>query len=169
MDNFLSPKTYITCQVYAYYHTSNEYALSYSTALHRASLSKVRISMKNNVFCYQFFAYRYLRLYRHERLGAVQRKNSKNPRILWKWVDGSRSHSEFVCGKTSINSSKSVQLFGTVYHMYSVCILLKVVSYYDLSVFSKSVMVSKKNVWMGGGVGGWGELYPSFFWIFGIF
>ena len=46
--------------------------------------------------------------------------------------------------------------------------LLKVVSYYDLSVLSMSVMgFQKKEVWMG--VGGWGELYPSLFWIFGIF
>ena len=46
--------------------------------------------------------------------------------------------------------------------------LLKVVGYYDLSVLSMSVMVStKKEVWMG--VGGWGELYPIFFGIFGIF
>ena len=59
--------------------------------------------------------------------------------------------------------------------MYSVCILiytlLKVVSYklyYDLSVLSMSVMGFQ--VWMGGGwVGGGGELYPSLFWIFGIF
>ena len=47
--------------------------------------------------------------------------------------------------------------FGVVYHMYSVCIyctLLKVVNYYDLSVLSKSVMVSKKKYgWWGGGVG----------------
>ena len=53
--------------------------------------------------------------------------------------------------------------------MYSACIytLLKVVSYYDLSVLSMSVMgFQKKEVWMG--VGGWGELYPSLFWIFGI-
>ena len=45
--------------------------------------------------------------------------------------------------------------FGVVYHMYSVCIyctLLKVVSYYDFSVLSKSVMVSKKKFgWWGGG------------------
>ena len=46
----------------------------------------------------------------------------------------------------------------------SVYTLLKVVSYYDLSIMSKSVMVSKKKVWMG--VGGWGELYPSFFGFF---
>ena len=28
-------------------------------------------------------------------LGAVQRFFSKNPRLLWKWVGGSMSHSEF--------------------------------------------------------------------------
>ena len=47
----------------------------------------------------------------------------------------------------------------------SVYTLLKVVSYYDLSVLSMSVMVSKKKKF-GWGVGGWGELYPSFFWDF---
>ena len=49
-----------------------------------------------------------------------------------------------MCGKSSQNSSKPVQM--------SVYTLLKVVSYYDLSVLSMSVMVSK--VWMGwvGGV-----------------
>ena len=36
--------------------------------------------------------------------------------------------------------------------------LLKIVSYYDLSVLSMSVMGFQK-VWMG--VGGRGELYPS--------
>ena len=54
--------------------------------------------------------------------------------------------------------------------MYSVCIysctLLKVVSYYDLTVLSMSVMGFQKKVWMGGGVGAWGEVYPSLFWIF---
>ena len=49
--------------------------------------------------------------------------------------------------------------------MYSVCIytctLLKVVSYYDFSVLSMSLMGFKKI--------GWGELYPVLFWIFGIF
>ena len=45
--------------------------------------------------------------------------------------------------------------------------LLKVVGYYDLSVLSMSVIgFQKKFRW---GVGGWGEFYPSFFWIFGIF
>ena len=43
--------------------------------------------------------------------------------------------------------------------------LLKVVSYYDLSVLSMSVMaLQQKNV-----DGGVGELYPSLFWIFGMF
>ena len=49
-----------------------------------------------------------------------------------------------------------------------VYILLLVVSYYDLSVLSMSVMGFQKKtpVWM---VGGWGEFYPSLFWIFGMF
>ena len=38
--------------------------------------------------------------------------------------------------------------------------LLKVVGYYDLSVLSMSVMGFQKKY---GWVGGWGELYPSFF------
>ncbi len=43
--------------------------------------------------------------------------------------------------------------------------LLKVVSYYDLSVLSMSVIgFQKKFGW--GGVGGRGELYPSFFGFF---
>ena len=49
----------------------------------------------------------------------------------------------------------------------SVCILLKVVVYYNLSALSMSVMgfPQKKFGW-----GGWmGELYPSFFLIFGVF
>ena len=44
--------------------------------------------------------------------------------------------------------------------------LLKVVNDYDLSVLSMSVMCFQKKVWMG--VGGWCELHPSLFWIFGI-
>ena len=49
----------------------------------------------------------------------------------------------------------------------SVYTSLKVVGYYDLSVLSMSVMGFKKKFeW---GVGGWGELYPRFFWIFGVF
>ena len=52
--------------------------------------------------------------------------------------------------------------------MYSVFTLLKVVSYYDLSVLSMSVMGFQKKK-LDGGVGGWGELHPSLFWIFGIY
>ena len=44
--------------------------------------------------------------------------------------------------------------------------LLKVVSYYDVSVPYMSVIGFQKKVWMG--VGGWNELYPCLFWIFGI-
>ena len=44
------------------------------------------------------------------------------------------------------------------------CTLLKVVSYYDLSVLSMSVMgFQKKSL---DGVGVWGELYPILIWIF---
>ena len=43
--------------------------ISYSTAVSHVNVSSVRISMRNKLFCYPFFVYRYLRLYRHERLG----------------------------------------------------------------------------------------------------
>ena len=46
------------------------------------------------------------------------------------------------------------------------CTLLKVVSYYDLSVLTMSVMRFQKKAWM---VGRWGELYPILFEIFGPF
>ena len=49
----------------------------------------------------------------------------------------------------------------------SVYTLLKV-TYYDLSVLSMSVMCFQKIKFGWGSVGGWGELYPSLFWIFGI-
>ena len=42
--------------------------------------------------------------------------------------------------------------------------LLKMVSYYDLSVLSMSVSCFQKHLYRGG----WGELYPVLFWIFGI-
>ena len=44
--------------------------------------------------------------------------------------------------------------------------LLKVVSYYDLSVLSMSVMGFPKKR-LDRGMGWWGELYPVLFWIFG--
>ena len=45
----------------------------------------------------------------------------------------------------------------------SVYTWLKVVGYYDLSCLSTSVMGFQKK--FGWRVGGWGELYPIFFWI----
>ena len=55
--------------------------------------------------------------------------------------------------------------FGVVYLcILSVYTLLKVVSYYDLSVLSMSVMGFQKK--FGWGLGGWGELYPIFFFEF---
>ena len=78
-----------------------------------------------------------------------------------------------VVGESSQNCSEPVLIFWSrglrvVYNVYSVCIiiytLLKVVNYYDLSVRSMSVMRFKKK--FGWGVGGWGELHPSLFWIF---
>ena len=42
--------------------------------------------------------------------------------------------------------------------------MLKVVTYYGVSVLSMSAMgFQKKFGWGGGGVGGWGELYPILF------
>ena len=51
----------------------------------------------------------------------------------------------------------------------SVYTLLEVVGYYDFNVLSMSVMGFQKKKSLDGGVGWWGELYPSLFWIFGIF
>ena len=45
----------------------------------------------------------------------------------------------------------------------SVYALLKVINYYDLSVLFMSMMGFQKKK------GGWGELHPSLFWIYGIF
>ena len=81
--------------------------------------------------------------------------------------------------KSSQNSSKPVLIFWSSRHIGPLqCVfclyiytLLIVVNYYDLSVLSMSVMCFQIKVWMemGGWVGGWGELHPSLFWIFGIF
>ena len=79
---------------------------------------------------------------------------SKNPRLLWKWVGGSRSHSEFFfVGKSSQNSPKPVLIFrsiGVVYHIFCLYTLLKVVGYYDFSVHVSDGFPKKKLV------GGWG-------------
>ena len=50
---------------------------------------------------------------------------SKNPRFLWTWVGGSRSHSDLFVGKSSQNSPKPVVIFWIL----PVYALLKVVSY----------------------------------------
>ena len=86
--------------------------------------------------------------------GFAKKKNSQNPRLLWKWVGGSRSHSEFLCGKSSQNSSKPVLIFwSSIPCVFCLYTLLKVAGYYDLSVLSMSVMgFHKKCQW---GVGGW--------------
>ena len=71
----------------------------------------------------------------------------------------------FFCGKSSQNSSKPVHIFWSSIPLCSLSVytLLKVVSYYDLSVLSKSVMVSKKSL-NGGWVGGVSSI--QFFWDF---
>ena len=54
-------------------------------------------------------------------------------------------------GKSSKNSSKPVLIcWSSKPSVFCLYILLKVVSYYDLSVLSMSMMRFKK-VWMGGG------------------
>ena len=51
----------------------------------------------------------------------AKKKNYKNPRLLWKWVGGSRSHSEFCVWKIFQNIAiNQCQYFGVVYHVYSV-------------------------------------------------
>ena len=64
----------------------------------------------------------------------------------------------FVCGKSSQNRPKPVLIFWSsipcVFCLHIHCTLLKVVSYYDLSVLSMSVIGFQKNKF-GWGVGGW--------------
>ena len=98
----------------------------------------------------------------------------KNPKIRdyygSGWVGRGLSQFFFVENrlKIALISPKPVLIFRSsipcVLHQ-----LLKVVGYYDLqSVLSISAMgFQKKKIWMG--VGGWGELYPILFGIFGIF
>ena len=86
-------------------------------------------------------------------------------------MGGTRSHSEkkFI-GKSSQNSPIPVLIFCSsitcVFCLYIGPTLLKVFNYYDLSVLSMRVMVSKKS--LDSGVVVRGELYPVLFWIFGI-
>ena len=72
----------------------------------------------------------------------------------------------FFFGKSSQNSPKPVLIFwSSIPCVFCLYTLLKFVGYYDLSVLSMSVMVflEKKFGW---GVGGWGKLRRSLFWIF---
>ena len=86
----------------------------------------------------------------YTKLRALQRIfPPKNPSLLWKWVGGSRSHSDFFLrfGKSSQNCSKPVLIFWSsiqcAFCLY-IYALLKVVNYYDLSVLSMSVMGFQK-------------------------
>ena len=83
-------------------------------------------------------------------------KKSENTMEVGGWVQVTLG---FLCveNQSSQNSSKPVQIFWSSIPLciLSVYTLLKVVSYYDLSVLSKSVMVSKKKSVDGGWVGVW--------------
>ena len=57
---------------------------------------------------------------------------------------------------------KSSNIFGVAYHVYSICTLLKVVSYYDASVLSMSVNMCFQSLDRGGGgLGGSSLNLPS--------
>ena len=71
-----------------------------------------------------------------------------------------------IVGKSSQNSPIPVLIFWT--SIPCLHTLLTVVSHYDLSVLSMSVM-GFQNKLIGVGWGGWGELYSVLFWNFGIF
>ena len=49
---------------------------------------------------------------------------SKNPRLLWKWVGGSRSLGIFSLKNHPKIALKQYIYFGVVYHVYSVCIYI---------------------------------------------
>ena len=80
-------------------------------------------------------------------------------------MGGSRSHSEFFLENHPKIALSQYRYFGVVYHIYSVYTLLKVVSYYDLSVLPMSVMgFQNEEVWMGGGwVGGVSSIQVFFY------
>ena len=75
-------------------------------------------------------------------------------------------------GKASQSSSKpdysaDILEYSSIQCVFCLYALLNLVSYYDLSVLSMSVMGFQKEKSLDGG--GCGELYPSLFWIFGFF
>ena len=60
--------------------------------------------------------------------GIAKKSFSKNPRLLWKWVGVSMSHSDFLCGKSSQNSPKPVLVFwSSIPCVFCLYTLLKVV------------------------------------------
>ena len=84
--------------------------------------------------------------------GFAKKKNSKNPRLLWKWVGGSRSHYFFFIENHPKIALNQCKYFGVAYLSVSVYALLTVVGYSDLSGLSISVMgFPKKEVWIEGG------------------
>ena len=78
-------------------------------------------------------------------------------------MGGSRSHSEKKSIVASSQNSPIPVLICWSRIPYVFC-LLKVVSYYEFSVLSMSVMSFHKKNWIGVGV--WGDLYPVLVLIF---
>ena len=81
--------------------------------------------------------------------GFAKKKNSKNPRLLWKWVGGSRSLGHFFVWKNRPKIALNQYWYFGDYTIRTVCVfclytLLKVVGYYDLSILSMSVMGFQK-------------------------
>ena len=104
-------------------------------------------------------------------LGVLQRrKNSKNPRLLWKWVGGSSSHSEFFFLQNHLKIAlNQYWYFGVVYHVYSVSIYIAKscwLLWFECSVHVSDGCPTKKFEWA---VGGWGELYPIFLGFLALF
>ena len=94
-----------------------------------------------------------------EEMGVRGFAKKKIPKIRdyygsW-WVGPGLTRNLFFLGKSSQNALNQYWNFGVVYHVYSVCTLLKVVGYYDLSVLSMSVMGFQKKFGWGGGWLGW--------------
>ena len=94
---------------------------------------------------------------------SAKKKNSKNPRLLWKWV-GPRLTRNFFVGKSSQNHPKPVLICWS--SIPCVCCLSIAKSCW-LLLFECSVHVSdgfQKKVWMEGGWMGRvsSKLYPIF-------
>ena len=105
------------------------------------------VNIVNGLLCIKLFA--------HIAKGLCKEKNSKNPRLLWKWVGGLPLGIFFFKSSQKINSPKLVLIFwSTIPCVFCLYTLLKVVGYYDLSVLSMSVMGFKKKSLDGGWVGG---------------